>query len=50
MMLYICYTPNDFSFAYMYTKLYTVTHSEALPPPPFSSAYQRGKRKGKHFY
>ncbi|KAL7508991.1 hypothetical protein ACHAXN_006829 [Cyclotella atomus] len=27
-----------------------VTHSDALPPPPFSSAYQRAMRKGRHYY
>eukprot|EP00970_Alexandrium_tamarense_P009837 scaffold1967_cov199-Alexandrium_tamarense.AAC.19 len=27
-----------------------VTHNDALPPPPFSSAYQRASRKGRHYY
>jgi L-asparaginase len=27
-----------------------VTHNDALPPPPFSSAYQRAMRKGRHYY
>lgn len=27
-----------------------VTHADALPPPPFSSAYQRAMRKGRHYY
>lgn len=27
-----------------------VTHSDALPPPPFSSAFQRASRKGRFYY
>lgn len=27
-----------------------VTHSDALPPPPFSSTYQRAMRKGRLYY
>jgi len=27
-----------------------VTHTDALPPPPFTSAYQRASRKGRYFY
>lgn len=27
-----------------------VTHNDALPPPPFSSAFERGKREGRQYY
>lgn len=27
-----------------------VTHNDALPPPPFSSAYQRASKKGRYYY
>eukprot|EP00571_Detonula_confervacea_P013991 CAMPEP_0172305202 /NCGR_PEP_ID=MMETSP1058-20130122/6536_1 /TAXON_ID=83371 /ORGANISM="Detonula confervacea, Strain CCMP 353" /LENGTH=513 /DNA_ID=CAMNT_0013016729 /DNA_START=8 /DNA_END=1549 /DNA_ORIENTATION=+ len=27
-----------------------VTHTDALPPPPFSSAFERASRKGRYYY
>ena len=36
----LCYKPN----------YKTVTHNDALPPPPFSTAYQRDSKKGRYYY
>jgi len=34
----------------LYTYYNTVTHNDALPPPPFSTAYQRASKKGRYYY